>query len=466
MKRPWLAAAGTAALTSLLFVVLYNLCNYFTALRPDVGVWVFGWEKHWPLVPAMIVPYWSIDALFVVAPFLCTSRKELRVYQQRMIFAIAAAALCYFAIPLQFAFARPQAEGAFGPWFTVLHGVDLPHNLFPSLHITLRTLLAAVFLRKTHGVLNWAAQGWFSLVGISTLLTWQHHLVDVLGGFWLAAIAMHLYRFDDRAEPHLPNRRVATYYAGAALVCSQLARLSWPWTFPLVWPAFACGVAAFAYSGWGPVMYRKHAGQLTRMTKLLFAPLLVGQWLSWRYYRGKTPGVSRITPQVWVSALPTSDDARKLIDAGVTSVLDLTAEFSAPLEYRALRYHSLPVLDLTSPTPEQLTRGAELIDQESARGTILVHCKAGYSRSGAMVGAWLLETGRCESVAEVVTLLKAARSGVVIREEIRRGLLEFSLQAVPSAPDPEDTLKRGLQPVLLATVEPKSQTCSGIATTR
>jgi membrane-associated phospholipid phosphatase len=244
MKRPSLAAAGTAALTSLLFIVLYNLCNYFTALRPDVGVWVFGWEKHWPLIPAMIVPYWSIDALFVVAPFLCTSREELRVYRQRMFFAIGAAALCYLAIPLQFAFARPQVDGAFGPWFSALHGVDLPHNLFPSLHITLRTLLAAVFLRKTRGAANWAAQGWFSLVGISTLLTWQHHLVDVLGGFWLAAIAMHLYRFDERTEPHLPNRRVAIYYAVAALVCSQLARLSWPWTFPLVWPAFACGVAA------------------------------------------------------------------------------------------------------------------------------------------------------------------------------------------------------------------------------
>jgi protein-tyrosine phosphatase len=58
-----------------------------------------------------------------------------------------------------------------------------------------------------------------------------------------------------------------------------------------------------------------------------------------------------------------------------TSVLDLTAEFSAQAGCRASAYHALPVLDLTSPTPEQLAEVAELIEQESGRGTILVHCK-------------------------------------------------------------------------------------------
>ena len=67
MKRPWLSAAWTVALTGLLFIVAYNVCNRLTGLRPDVGVWAFSWERYWPVIPALIVPYWSEDLLFVIA---------------------------------------------------------------------------------------------------------------------------------------------------------------------------------------------------------------------------------------------------------------------------------------------------------------------------------------------------------------------------------------------------------------
>ena len=41
MKRLWLSASGTVALTGLLFIVAYNVCNRLTGLRSDVGVWAF-----------------------------------------------------------------------------------------------------------------------------------------------------------------------------------------------------------------------------------------------------------------------------------------------------------------------------------------------------------------------------------------------------------------------------------------
>ena len=123
--------------------------------------------------------------------------------------------------------------------FAALYSFDLPHNLFPSLHIALRTLLASTYLRFCGGPWRWLTHVWFSLVGISTLVTWQHHIVDVLGGFWLGAIAIHLFRFDETLAPRSSNRTIAIGYAILALACSQVARISWPWTFPFVWPAFA-----------------------------------------------------------------------------------------------------------------------------------------------------------------------------------------------------------------------------------
>jgi membrane-associated phospholipid phosphatase len=266
MRRPWKAAVWTAALTSLLFVVVYNLCNRVTQLRPDVAVWAFEWEKAWPLVPLMIVPYWSIDLLFVLAPFLARDEAALKVYRRRMIFVICGAACGFLLIPLQFAFPRPRVEGPLGGWFQALYSFDLPHNLFPSLHIALRTVLTDFYVRRAEGWWRWPVHVWFSLIGLSTLLTWQHHLVDVVGGFWLAAIALHLFPVSGPVAPRATNHKIAWIYAAVAVISTQAARLSWPWTFVFVWPAFAFGAAAYSYLGHGS-FYRKVGGKLTLGTR-------------------------------------------------------------------------------------------------------------------------------------------------------------------------------------------------------
>jgi hypothetical protein len=66
--------------------------------------------------------------------------------------------------------------------FRVLHGLDQPYNLAPSLHIAMAIILWDLYRTKLRGW--WRAIGavWFMLIGISTLLTWQHHLVDVVAG--------------------------------------------------------------------------------------------------------------------------------------------------------------------------------------------------------------------------------------------------------------------------------------------
>ena len=421
-KRPWLAAAGTVALTGLLFIVAYNICNHLTGLRSDVGVWVFSWEQFWPVIPALIVPYWSEDLLFVIAPFLCRTPEELSVHRRRIIFCIVAGCLGYLLIPLRFAFPRPHVEGLFAPLFAALYTFDLPHNLFPSLHIALRTLLASVFARAIAGPARWLSNAWFSLIGISTLVTWQHHIIDVVGGFWLGLIALHLYRFDETPQPRASNRMIAIGYAILAVACSQLARISWPWTFLFVWPAFAFGVGAFGYGGFGAGIYRKRDGRLTALTKALLGPLLFLQWLSWIYYRGKSPRWSEVTPQVWIGALPAASDAREAIAAGVTAVLDLTAEFSETQPLLETRYQNIPVLDLTAPNGSQFLEAVRFIEAESARGIVFIHCKAGYSRTAGAVGAWMLATGRARSVGDVVAQLEAIRPGIVIRPEIRAAL--------------------------------------------
>ncbi len=415
--RPWKAAIGASALTSLLFVVVYNVCNRLTHIRSDVGVWAFQWESWWPLVPAMIVPYWSIDLLFVIAPFLCTTREEITLYRRRIVFVICGAALGFLLIPLRFAFPRPEVHGFFAPWFAALYTFDFPHNLFPSLHIALRTVLTAHYVGLSRGIWRTPVHCWFSLIGLSTLLTWQHHLVDILGGFWLAGIALHLFEANEPARPRVRNWSMVMIYGLIAVICSQLARMAWPWTFILVWPAFAFGTAAYGYAGYGSI-YHKNQGRLTFFTKLLFGPLLAAQWISWQYYRRQSARWSQLTAHVWLGPVLTDDEAKAALAAGVTAVLDLTVEFSRPKPFGQVRYLNLPVLDLTAPSETQCKMAVAFIERESTQGIVFIHCKAGYSRTAGIATAWLLATGRAKNPDEAFAQLVKVRPRIVIRPEI------------------------------------------------
>src|SRR5438477_12846136 len=100
------AVSKTSAGLCLLFLLVYGGTNYLTSLRHDVGTWVYPWERYIPFVPLMIIPYMSIDALFVAAPFLCSDRKELWILSRRIVMAILVAAFCFLVMPLRITFPR------------------------------------------------------------------------------------------------------------------------------------------------------------------------------------------------------------------------------------------------------------------------------------------------------------------------------------------------------------------------
>jgi membrane-associated phospholipid phosphatase len=199
-KPSKLYAATTSVAMSLLFIVVYGGCGWITAHRSHVGTWCYSWENYIPFVPVMIIPYMSINLFFVCGPFLCQSRNELHVLAQRITFAILIAGICFLLIPLRLSAVRPQPTDWTGPIFRFLYIFDQPYNLFPSLHITFRTILADLYARHTKRVVRWASHVWFILIGFSTLLTWQHHFVDIVGGFVLAAICFYLFRYENASS--------------------------------------------------------------------------------------------------------------------------------------------------------------------------------------------------------------------------------------------------------------------------
>ena len=426
MNRPTkLVAAATTGALSLLFMVAYGGCNWITAHRSDVGTWYYSWERFIPFVPLMIVPYMSIDLFFVAGPFLCQSREELRTLARRITFAILTACACFLLLPLKIAVACPQVNGWTGALFNFLHGFDQPYNLVPSLHITLRTILADLYSRHTKGVTRLASHVWFSLIGFSTVLTYQHHVVDVAGGFILAAVCFYLFRENTVRLPVMQNRKIGAYYFAGACACLAAAMCWWPWTGILLWPATSLAITATAYWGIGPAIYRKTNGRLPLSAQVLLAPCLFGQWLSLLYYRRQCNAWDRITPDVWIGAKLNEREAEEARRQGVMAVLDLTCEFSENRTFLDLVYRNLPILDLTELPGPQLHEAVDFISRHSKSGVVYVHCKAGYSRSAAAAGAFLLAAGQAKTVEQCLAMMRHVRPAIVLRPEVTVALKNF-----------------------------------------
>ncbi len=421
-----LPACAASVLLSVLFLAVYSGTNWLTSQRSDVGTWYYAWERFIPFVPLMVIPYMSIDLFFVVAPFLCRDRRELATFSRRITLAILVGGACFLLMPLKLGHVRPRVDGWLGALFGWFFAADLPYNLCPSLHIALRTILAETYARHTRRFWNIASHVWFSLVGFSTLLTYQHHVVDVAGGFLLAAACFYLVPAIAQSHPVTPNRRIGLYYFLASVAAGVMAALLWPWGSIFLWPAAACLVATAGYFGLGPGIYRKIGGRLTLSTRLLLAPLLIGQALSLRYYRRQCRAWDEATPQVWIGRKLSDREAADAVRKGVTAVLDLTAEFSEAGPFLSTRYLNVPILDLTAPTPEQLQRCVAFVSENAARGVVYVHCKVGYSRSAVVVGAYLMESGTVGSAEEAIARLRAVRPSIVIRPEAAEALRRFA----------------------------------------
>lgn len=94
---------------------------------------------------------------------------------------------------------------------------------------------------------------------------------------------------------------------------------------------------------------------------------------------------------------------QKLINAGITSFVDLTEDGEMPaydgllreLTEQHVRYRRIPILDHGLPeSPAHMIRILDFIDSELAAGQgVYVHCRAGIGRTGTAIGCHLIRSG-------------------------------------------------------------------------
>ncbi|WP_150782528.1 phosphatase PAP2/dual specificity phosphatase family protein [Pseudomonas fluorescens] len=406
-----------------LFFASYGFATWVTSQRNDVGTFVFDWESAMPFLAWTIVPYWTIDLLYGFSLLLPNSRHELKRHALRLLSAQVIAVCCFLLWPLRFTFDRPELDGVFGWLFAVLAGFDKPFNQAPSLHIALLVILWVLYQRHSRGLWRWLVHGWFALIGISVLTTYQHHFIDLPTGAlagWLCVWLWPLEHPSPSSSLRLatdPKRwRLALRYGvGAVIFAIPAFRLGGGWLW-LIWPAVALLMVALNYALLDAAGFQKRVdGRLSPPARWLFAPYIAAAWINSRLWTRKQPQPNEVVDNVWLGRLP---DTNQL--APFKAIVDLCAEL--PLNPRGRVYQSIPVLDLIAPSAEQCLAAAQAIERLRWHGPLLVCCALGYSRSATAVAAWLLHSDRASTVDAAVAMIQAARPDVVVHAAHRQAL--------------------------------------------
>ena len=169
------------------FFLIYGGSNWFTARRAVRYTLFFEWERNIPFVPQFIYIYLSLS-LFVILPLRYLQQWQLRPWAKSYMWMTFVAGALFVLLPTEWAAARPKAVAESQALFTILYALDLPHNLFPSLHVAYTSLAMWIIIgsKRRDGWL-WPIIGWWLLMLLSVLLLHQHYLADIAGGLLLAS---------------------------------------------------------------------------------------------------------------------------------------------------------------------------------------------------------------------------------------------------------------------------------------
>ncbi len=181
--------ATLAVAQTIWFALVFFGCDRLTAARSFRVRVHFDAELKLPFVPEMTIFYMSIYLLFWIAPFILRSRQQLGALAVTLAVVTLIAGICFLLFPARLAYPAPQDLGELPNLFRFADRLNLDYNLMPSLHVALSVVCIAAYAGHTHATGKTILWIWAAAISASTLLTHQHHLLDVITGFLLAACA-------------------------------------------------------------------------------------------------------------------------------------------------------------------------------------------------------------------------------------------------------------------------------------
>jgi membrane-associated phospholipid phosphatase len=172
-------AMQVSAAVSLWFVLVYGGADWLTHQHGYRVRLHIDPELRVPFVPAAVLAYMSLYPLFIMAPFVLRTDRELTALAMGLTVEIGVAGIGFLLFPADNRFSTPVEMGVWKPVVRFAKWLALDHNLAPSLHVRQAPPLGRAVLAM-----------WAGAIGLSTLLLHQHYVIDVVTGYLLAFVVL------------------------------------------------------------------------------------------------------------------------------------------------------------------------------------------------------------------------------------------------------------------------------------
>lgn len=379
-------------------------------------------DKKIPFISAMIVPYLSSMFFFLLAFFYVNTKKSFHRLNQNIVLATLIAGWMFYLFPLSFGHTSHIADYPWKIGFTLLQSVDKPYNQAPSLHVVYGLLLWAALKDVFSKISGWFIGVYITLMMLSTLFVYQHHLIDIITGI---IVAFGILFFSKR---YLISYLVLLYLTLSStclllgLMCIDVSVFVFL-IFGYLSINFSLITLAYA-KGNTQILGKNDQGKLNVISTILLMPYVVIYWLiaKSQHQDNKDKNLN-VLP--WLSV-----GSRLCLLASAqpyTHVIDLSAEMprlndiKAPSVIENINYTSYPLLDLQPISLTQAIAFCQIIDELNAQAllekqsiSLYIHCTMGISRSYAVVASYFVWSGQ-SSPTEIKKTLLSYNKDVILR---------------------------------------------------
>ena len=217
-------AAGTWLAAAFMFLLpMYFIIGQLTAGDPHYQPFI--WLDHaMPLWPAWIAVYGSLYMCAFLLPLVVVRGRELfRQSLKAYLFVMLVLYVGFWFYPTIAPLTEKTTVTGFAEWsLQLFYDIDQPYGCFPSLHVAY-SFVGALACHRMHRSVGVAASLWSVLIGLSTVYTKQHFVVDAIAGGILGIAAYWLFlrgwprepveQIDRRLAPRRSLYVVAAYIA-------------------------------------------------------------------------------------------------------------------------------------------------------------------------------------------------------------------------------------------------------------
>jgi membrane-associated phospholipid phosphatase len=235
LTRPYPVTGPMVFLVSLvpIYLVIARRARGSAVHVPELAL-----DRLLPLEPFWAPVYGALYAFLILLPVLVVQQPEMirrTVWAYITVWSVSYT--CFLLYPTVASRPDTVTGDDFAVWgLRFLYDADPPYNCFPSIHVA-HSFVSALACHRVHRTLGRVALLCAALVGISTLFTKQHYVVDVIAGIALAltANAVFLRNYSRANIPEIDSRLAPALalcvggIVGLGLACSWVVYQSKMW---------------------------------------------------------------------------------------------------------------------------------------------------------------------------------------------------------------------------------------------